>query len=322
MTITQVITALPAAPNPATDTPTTFSEKAAASVLAQMALPTEINAWRVQANALESNVNAKESNASGFAADALGYKNTAQLAADAAQGYRDNAHDWADAAAASATTIGTTAAFSDANSIAKNAADNSKQVKFNLSAITTGTTRTVTLPNKSGTLAMTDDGGLVFLGEIILGSAAASIDFLNIFSSAYDRYMITGEDLRVVSGTATVRLRFAVGGSVDSTTNSYGANSYSSTLTLNSTSLYLGDTNNAANGGTYFEFIVHDTNSVTNTNKRTRMIGLGTATTGSQFHGAYYRATAAALSGFSIINDGGVNFATGAKVRVYGFKKA
>ena len=226
------------------------------------------------------------------------------------------------AAAASAATIGTTAAFSDANPIAKNAADNTKQIKFNLSAITPGTTPEVAWPNKSGMVAMTTDGGLVFLGEIILASAAASIDFLNIFSSAYDRYMITGEDVRVVSSSGGVRLRFATAGSVDSTVNAYGASTMGTALALSSTSLYLGDTNSSANGGTFFEFVVHDVNSTTNTNKRTRMVGMGATTLGAQFHGAYYRvAGAAALSGFSIINDTGANFATGAKIRVYGFKK-
>jgi hypothetical protein len=52
MTITQVITALPSPPNPLTDTPDTFSTKAAAMVLAQAAEVTELNTWATQANAL------------------------------------------------------------------------------------------------------------------------------------------------------------------------------------------------------------------------------------------------------------------------------
>lgn len=52
MAITQVITPLPAGPNPASDAPDVFSTKAAARVLAEETTVTEINAFGVQANAL------------------------------------------------------------------------------------------------------------------------------------------------------------------------------------------------------------------------------------------------------------------------------
>jgi hypothetical protein len=52
MAITQVITPLPAAPDPATDTRDQFSTKAAASVLAQKAMVPELNAWAEQVNAI------------------------------------------------------------------------------------------------------------------------------------------------------------------------------------------------------------------------------------------------------------------------------
>jgi hypothetical protein len=58
MTITQVITALPPAPDPAADSPAEFSQKAANSVLAQRALPGELNAFGAQANALAQEVTA------------------------------------------------------------------------------------------------------------------------------------------------------------------------------------------------------------------------------------------------------------------------
>lgn len=64
MSITQTITALPAAPNPASDTPAQFSTKAAAFVLAQTGLPTEINLWAAQANTLAATVNADAATAS------------------------------------------------------------------------------------------------------------------------------------------------------------------------------------------------------------------------------------------------------------------
>lgn len=52
MAITQVITTLPDAPDPATDTRDQFSTKAAASVLAQKAMVPELNAWAEQVNTI------------------------------------------------------------------------------------------------------------------------------------------------------------------------------------------------------------------------------------------------------------------------------
>jgi len=55
-TITQTITALPDAPDPAADTPTVFSTKAAASVLAQKAMVTELNTFAGQVNTVAGEV--------------------------------------------------------------------------------------------------------------------------------------------------------------------------------------------------------------------------------------------------------------------------
>lgn len=54
MAITQVITALPTAPDPATMTPAEFSTAAAAYVLAMKAMEPEINTWADQVNAIIS----------------------------------------------------------------------------------------------------------------------------------------------------------------------------------------------------------------------------------------------------------------------------
>lgn len=52
MAITQVITTLPAAPDPATMTRDQFSAAAAVSVLAQKAMVPELNTWAGQVNAI------------------------------------------------------------------------------------------------------------------------------------------------------------------------------------------------------------------------------------------------------------------------------
>jgi hypothetical protein len=58
MAITQVIDALPAGPDPATDTPSTFSTKAVASVAAQRAMVPQINTAIAQINATAAGLNA------------------------------------------------------------------------------------------------------------------------------------------------------------------------------------------------------------------------------------------------------------------------
>ncbi|MDY0962107.1 MULTISPECIES: hypothetical protein [Massilia] len=67
MTITQKITELPPAPDPAIDSPSEFSQKAANSVLAQRALPGELNNFAIQANAVAADVSAKSITASSAA---------------------------------------------------------------------------------------------------------------------------------------------------------------------------------------------------------------------------------------------------------------
>jgi len=56
-TITQSITALPTAPDPATHSPSEFSTYAAAFVLAQKAMAVEIETWRGQCNTVKSEIN-------------------------------------------------------------------------------------------------------------------------------------------------------------------------------------------------------------------------------------------------------------------------
>jgi hypothetical protein len=82
MPIAQRITLLPAAPDPASDTPQDFSQKAAASVLAQRGLPVELNAFATQANETAAAVNAQA-----VAADAAAQSaDAAKVAAIAAAG--------------------------------------------------------------------------------------------------------------------------------------------------------------------------------------------------------------------------------------------
>lgn len=93
-TITQTITALPTAPDPATMTRDEFSTAAAASVLAQKAMTPELNTWASQVNTVKGEM---VTHAADTAADAIA------TAADAVATAADAVSTAADAAAAAAS---------------------------------------------------------------------------------------------------------------------------------------------------------------------------------------------------------------------------
>lgn len=78
MTISQRITALPPAPDPAIHPRTEFAQVAAASVIAQRALPGELNTFADQANALAADVTTKSASAVNAAAVATTQAQAAQ----------------------------------------------------------------------------------------------------------------------------------------------------------------------------------------------------------------------------------------------------
>lgn len=83
-TITQTITALPTAPDPATMTPAQFSTAAAASVLAQKAMTPELNTWAGQVNTVAGEVQANADLAEDDAAAAAASESAAAASATAA----------------------------------------------------------------------------------------------------------------------------------------------------------------------------------------------------------------------------------------------
>ncbi|HEX8610131.1 MAG TPA: hypothetical protein VF800_02490 [Telluria sp.] len=328
MTITQVITPLPVAPNPATDPPAVFSEKAAAFVAQQQLMVPEINTWRIQANALETNVNAKEGSASGYATAAQGFRDTANFAADAAVGYRDQTQGWAVAAAASATTIGTTAAFSDANPMVKNATVNTKQGRFKATLITAATIRDYLLPDKDGTMALTSDMGSALVAGPLATTAVPYVDFLTLFSAGagnFDNYDIILNRIQPVfaANSDSLCLRVANAGTVD-TGNFYaggavGAGFGSLVGTITGPSIR-GQDVQAGN----IEIQIRNANSVTGS-KTVFIRAIGNTSPAvsyqiQQFWGLYTGANA--ISGFRLYWATGANFAAGGSVRVYGWKSA
>jgi hypothetical protein len=74
--------------------------------------------------------------------------------------------------------------FSDANFVVYNDADSTKNVKFSAANVTTGTTRTLTVPDKNGTLATTDAADLTTgtLADARLSSNVPLKDASNTFT--------------------------------------------------------------------------------------------------------------------------------------------
>ena len=75
--------------------------------------------------------------------------------------------------------------FSDANFTLYDDADSTKNAKFQLSGLTTGTTRTLTVPDKSGTLATTDAGDMASgtLADARLSSNVPLKDAANTYTA-------------------------------------------------------------------------------------------------------------------------------------------
>ncbi|HEX8615673.1 MAG TPA: hypothetical protein VF800_30695 [Telluria sp.] len=298
---------------------TTFSNRVDAFVTWLIAAVTQFGA--VATNVYNNAVDAATS-----ATSALTNKGLSQQAADAAQSYRDQAKNSADAAAASATTIGTTAAFSDANPMVKNATVNTKQGRFKADLITAATIRDYQLPDKNGVMALTSDMGSALVGGPLVPTAAPYIDFLTLFASGgFDNYdIIINRVQPLLASTAdTLCLRFVNAGTVDAGTLyasaavGSGAGSLASSI---SGPLIRGQDVQTGN----IEIQIRNANSATGSKTvLIRFIGNTLPSTSYQVlqHFGVYTAANAA-SGFRLFWAGGSNFAASGSVRVYGWKNA
>ena len=64
-------------------------------------------------------------------------------------------------------------------------------------------------------------GGLVFIAQVTSSSGDASADFLSSFSSTYDNYLLTMQNVQVTTETAILSFRVAIGGAAKSDSGGY-----------------------------------------------------------------------------------------------------
>ena len=163
--------------------------------------------------------------------------------------------------------------------------------------------------------------GLTLLATLT-PTAAANVDFLTTFTSAYDNYLILIDGVDPSADDA-LAVRFAVSGSVDSSAV-YAATLLSFTgATVPATSTSIDVMSNVESTGTGISVSLEVLNTNDAVNAKTawgRYACVAAGTTEYKLGGLFAAYTAAnAISGFRLFWASGANFTATGKVRVYGY---
>lgn len=165
------------------------------------------------------------------------------------------------------------------------------------------------------------------LASIKIASPSATIDFLNVFSSAYDNYSVEILDaIPAGAGSDSFCIRLANAGVIDADANYINMSAGGNTSTSLVNKAELANTAGEASSvvglkGVCVSIEIRNVNSARLKNVAAEMVGLS-----SNLDNAYqvYRAAfaytkATSVSGFRFSWNNGANFAVGATVRVYGW---
>ena len=152
-------------------------------------------------------------------------------------------------------------------------------------------------------------------------TAVVNLDFLTLFTSQYDNYLIIGEGIKFAADDG-VSFRVAVTGAVDTGSN-YHNMSNSSGSTSSAGTSFLVATATVRSSGTGCSFCI-DVRNV-NSNTQAKMIE-SQAVLNSTVAGPVYTYISGAsahsgsvLTGFRLYSTLGSNFAAQGKIRVYGY---
>ena len=176
---------------------------------------------------------------------------------------------------------------------------------------------------RTGDKGETGSGAVALLASTTLSAAVANIDFLNVFSSTYDRYTIEVQGLRTETANQTLAMRVAVGGTVIS--DSYrGMASYGNLSSFGGVQLELGGlTSNLTSQASSITIEVRSANSPTTLKSvgvRGIMFDIPNNNMAPVSREGGYGGTAGAVSGFRLFLANGQNFLAGATIRIYGYR--
>jgi hypothetical protein len=178
--------------------------------------------------------------------------------------------------------------------------------------------RTITLPDKTGTVALTSDLGLVLIKTQTIGSGVSSVTISDAFSSTYDNYKIILNG-GVASASTSISLQLG-----SSTTGYYAGLIF---LTYSTSSVTGAGTNN---GGAFSYAGVGTTNSLAasiellnpfntkTTGITSQYIENGSPGSGGTYNGFHNSATS--YTAFTL--SSGVQTMTGGTIRVYGYRNS
>lgn len=182
-----------------------------------------------------------------------------------------------------------------------------------------GNTRVIAYTKASGLAVVVVQPALVLLATLT-PTAAANVDFLTTFTSAYDNYLILGEGL-LPSADDGLRFRLANGGSADAGSNYAQSSLDGTTYTATVTNVVVTSTVLAAGKGANFHLEIKNVNDATNLKSS---LGFSehqfSATPGWQntrYESVYFAANA--VSGIRFFWTSASNFAATGKIRVYGY---
>ncbi len=173
----------------------------------------------------------------------------------------------------------------------------------------------------SGNLVLPN--GLTLLATVT-PTAAANLDFLSMFSSTYDNYLIIGNNITVAADDS-ILIRFANAGTVD-TGSKYYSTSSASALSFTSASTSIQGSANITTAGKGCSFVLEIKNANDSTNLKafhSRFIGQSGATPSYQsFYTDGVYQSANAISGFRLYLNGGSNFGATGRIRVFGYQNS
>lgn len=326
--ITQAITLLPAAPDPATDDAPTFSTKAAAMVLGQKAMVPEMNTYAGQANALATGVDAAAAAAD---ADAATASAAASTAVNAPGSGATSTTSLTVGTGSKTLTIQTGKLFGVGQFVT--IADGANVMTGSITAHNSGTgslTVDVTNIKGSGTFASWTIGlagapGLPSLVMVasVTPAAAATLDFLTLFSNntIFDDFVVVMGGVSNAGSGSGMRIRFANAGSVDTASNYYPlANTGSPSTTAATSGAVSGSVGTLGMGATG-QINVYNVNSASTLKASTHaVVAQDDASTFSQVTaGNAYKG--GVISGFRLFWNDGSNFKAQGTIRVYGISK-